>query len=124
MTDETKPPASVDVGESIGVDMRGVWLLRELPNVAYTQTNAAIVEWQDGAHTHLAFEVMGSDGWWHSLGAVSLQDCRAVGVHPKLRQFPMFRLVWLGQVGEPSSRPQRLVPEQIDQSSSAPNLVP
>lgn len=105
MTDEIRLPPKVVA------DMVGVWLLREVPNVAYTQTNAAIVEWQDGDHTHLAFEVMDSTGSWRPLAAVSLQDCLAAGVCTKLRQFPILRLVWLGQIGEVSLRPQRLVPE-------------
>lgn len=118
MTDETRSPPWA------AVDVAGGRLLREMPDVACTQTSAAIVEWQDGAHTHLAFEVMGADGQFYPLGAVSLQDCRADGVRTKLRQFPIFRLSWIGQVGEPREMPQRLVPEHDSCVSSDASTLP
>ncbi|WP_422585164.1 hypothetical protein [Polaromonas sp.] len=95
-----------------------VGLLRQAPAAGHHDTTAAVVEWQDGEHTHLAFEVMGADGAWFPLAAVALNDCRADGVRLNLRQFPMFRLAWYGQVGEPSNTPQRLMPEHDSRVSS------
>ncbi len=93
-------------------------LLREAPDAAREETTVVIVEWENGAHTHLALEVMAADGGWEPLASVSLQDCRAEGVRKTIRQFPTFRLAWYGQVGEPRNTPQRLLPEHDSRVSS------
>jgi hypothetical protein len=115
-TDEKKPPAggAVDAGSS-GV-MR--LLSKPLGNIARVEVNAALVEWESGDHTHLSFEVMRSDGAWEPLASVALEDCLAADIRSQLRQFPVFRLAWCGQVGEPSITPQRGVPEQASFVSS------
>ncbi len=115
-TDEKKPPegGAVDAG-SAGV-MR--LLSKPLGNVTRVEVNAALVEWERGDYTHLSFEVMRSDGAWEPLASVALADCLAADVRTQLRQFPVFRLAWCGQVGEPSITLQRLVPEQASFVSS------
>lgn len=118
MADEKKPPQGA-VGS-----MSNLGLLREAPIASRNETNAAVVEWQNGDHTHLAFEVMTVDGAWEPLAAVSLQDCLAQGSRQELRQFPVFRLAWYGQVGEPSNTPQRLMPEHDSRVSSDASTRP
>ena len=99
-------------------------LLREAPQAGRTEEGIVVVEWEDGAHTHLVLEVMGADGAWEQLAAISLQDCLTPKTRPLLRQFPLFRLAWYGQVGEPSCVPQRLVPEHDSLVSSAATTRP
>jgi hypothetical protein len=93
-------------------------LLREPFVASYDDTTGAIVEWHDGAHTHMGLEVLDVHGHWVTLATVALTDCRVPGMRERLRQFPMFRLAWYGQVGEPSNCPQRLMPEQVNLVSS------
>ena len=89
-----------------------------LGNVARVEVNAALVEWECGDHTHLSFEVMRSDGAWEPLATVALEDCLVADIRSQLRQFPVFRLAWCGQVGEPNITPQRGVSEQASFVSS------
>ena len=85
--------------------VRALW--RGEPSGPLAVEGAAIVEWQHGAHTHLAIEVMDANGDWIALGCVALKDCRTPEVRPLLRQFPIFRLAWYGQLADPSDVPQR-----------------
>lgn len=94
------------------------------PNAVRTEKAAAVVEWEDGEHTHLVLQVLAKDGSWEPLVSVALQDCLTPAVRPLLRQFPLFRLAWYGQVGEPSNTPQRLVPEQLNRVSSDATSCP
>lgn len=64
----------------------GAGLLREpLDSVSLSTTGAAIVEWEDGDHTHLALEVMARDGSWQPLATVALTDCLNPAIRPELR---------------------------------------
>lgn len=76
-----------------------------------TSTGAAIAE-LDGAHAHLALEVMGKDGWWSALLVVPIDACMTDPARHLLRQWPMFRLAWYGQPDAPSKNPQPGEPEQ------------
>jgi hypothetical protein len=122
MSTDKKTLTLRDVFDSGACAMR--LLSKPLGNVARVEVNAALVEWEGGEHTHLSFEVMRSDGAWEPLASVALQDCLAADVRSQLRQFPLFRLAWCGQVGEPSITPQRGVSEQASFVSSEASTKP
>lgn len=101
-----------------------VGLLREPVNVDHMETNAAIVEWENGEHTHISFEVMTAEGSWEPLTMVVMAECVSPEFRRWLRQPSVFRLAWYGQVGEPSKKPQRLVPEQENLTSPKTDGAP
>ena len=119
-SDEKKPP--------IGGELKSFYPLGRVlcpaPSPPYMQSVAALVEWENGEHTHLALEVMASDGRWEPLAAVSLKNCLAPDIRPQLRQFPLFRLAWYGQWGDPSNTPQSPAPEQASFVSSEATTRP
>lgn len=78
----------------------------------YSDKGIAIAEWEDGNHTHIAFEVMAATGEWLPISVVPLAACVGELNRSDLRQFPVFRLAWYGQLGLPSSVPQESTPSQ------------
>lgn len=78
----------------------------------YSDKGIAIAEWEDGNHTHIAFEVMAATGEWLPMCVVPLAVCVGELNRSDLRQFPVFRLAWYGQLGLPSSVPQAGAPSQ------------
>ena len=117
---EKKPPVGGDSASFF--DLGG--LLRQPPTPPYTETVVALAEWASGEHTHLALEVMASDGSWEPLAAISLADCLGPNVRTQLRQFPLFRLAWYGQVGDPNKTPQSPAPVQASFVSSEATTRP
>ncbi len=75
----------------------------------YEDKAIAIAEWEDGNQSHIALEAMAATGEWVPISVVPLAACLNRG---DLRQFPVFRLAWYGQVGLPSRAPQAGEPSQ------------
>ena len=75
----------------------------------HMDTTAAIIALEDGNHTHIAFEVMGTQpAQWIPIAIVPIRDLLNLrGV----RQFPVFRLAWYGQCDD---EPQTSCPEQSE----------
>jgi hypothetical protein len=68
----------------------------------HSEEGIVIAEWDNANHTHIALEVMGADGEWIPVSVVPLAACQDELNRGDIRQFPVFRLAWYGQLELPS----------------------